>query len=124
MITFTVKGDWSDTSKWLQKMKDLDIINMLDGYGREGVAALSAATPVDTGKTASSWEYAIKKTNNTYTINWTNTNVNNGVPVALVIQYGHVTRNGFRVPGVDYINPALQPIFDEITKRITEEVRR
>lgn len=124
MITFTVKGDWSDTSKWLQKMKDLDIINMLDEYGRLGVQALSAATPVDTGKTASSWEYEIKKIQNKYTINWRNTNFNNGIPVALIIQYGHITKNGFYVPGVDYINPALEPIFDELSKRISEEVRR
>lgn len=123
MIKFTVQGDWSATSKWLQKMKEFDIISVLDEYGRAGVNALSAATPVDTGKTASSWEYNIKKTKGNYEINWINTNINNGVPVALVIQYGHVTKRGFYVPGVDYINPALEPIFDELTKRITEEVR-
>lgn len=124
MITFTSKGDWSDSVKWLKKMKDLDLINILDNYGRKGVLALSKATPVDTGKTANSWEYEIKKTKETFTINWKNTNFNNGVPIALVIQYGHVTKNGFYVPGRDYINPALQPIFDEITEIITKEVRR
>lgn len=124
MITFTSKGDWSDTTKWLQRMKDLDIINMLDEYGRRGVEALAAATPVDTGKTASSWEYEIKKTKDKFSITWNNTNVNNGVPIAMVIQYGHVTKNGLYIPGVDYINPALEPIFEELVNRITEEVRR
>lgn len=124
MITFSSKGDWSDSVKWLKKMKDLDLINILDDYGRKGVLALSKATPVNTGKTANSWEYEIKKTKETFTINWKNTNFNNGVPIALLIQYGHVTKSGYYVPGRDYINVALQPIFDEITEMITKEVRR
>lgn len=124
MITFSSKGDWSNTTKFLQKMKDLDIISMLDDYGRRGVEALAAATPVDTGKTASSWDYEIRKNKESFSIYWRNSNVNNGVPIAILIQYGHVTKNGSYVPGYDYINPAIQPIFDEITQRITEEVRR
>lgn len=124
MISFTSKGDWGNTSRWLRKMKDLDLISILDDYGRKGVNALAVATPVDTGKTASSWDYEIKKTKEKFTIYWKNTNVNNGIPIAIIIQYGHVTRSGSYVPGVDYINTALEPIFDEISNIITEEVRR
>lgn len=124
MITFSSKGDWSNTTKFLQKMKNLDLINMLDDYGRLGVEALAAATPVDTGKTASSWDYEIRKNKDSFSIYWRNTNVNNGIPIAILIQYGHVTKSGSYVPGYDYINPAIQPIFEEITQRITEEVRR
>lgn len=124
MITLSSIGDWSATTKWLKKLSDLDLISILDNYGRLGVEALAAATPVDTGKTASSWEYAIKKTKDRYDISWSNTNVNNGVPIAMVIQYGHVTKNGFYVPGLDYINPALQPIYNDLIRVITEEVRR
>lgn len=124
MISFSSKGDWSDTTKWLQQMKDLKLINILEEYARLGVDALSAATPVDTGKTAASWEYEIRKSGDGYKIYWTNSNLNNGVPIALLIQYGHVTKSGFRIPGYDYINPVLEQIYDELNNRITEEVRR
>lgn len=124
MITFSSKGDWHDTTRWLQRHKDLDFINMLEEYARQGVKALAAATPVDTGKTASSWEYSITKSKNGFSIYWHNTNVNNGVPIVILIQYGHVSKNGTYVPGYDFINPTIQPIFDEITNRISEEVRK
>lgn len=124
MISFSSRGDWLDTTRWLEKMKDMKFLAELDSYGRRGVEALAAATPVDTGKTAASWDYEIRKSKTGFSIYWKNTNVNNGVPIAILIQYGHVTKNGFLVPGVDYINPALEPIFEELTAKIVEEVRR
>ena len=122
MISFSHKGDWSKTINFLGRLKDSVQIKCLDKYGKRGVAALSAATPVDTGLTASSWSYGIERSNGSTTINFYNSNIQNGVPIAIILQYGHGTRNGGWVQGRDYINPAIQPIFDELASEAWREV--
>ena len=124
MITIKSKGDLSKTYKFLKRAHSRSFLARLDKYGQEGVAALSAATPVDTGKTAASWSYVISNTKDGVTITWTNSNVVNGVPIALILQYGHGTRNGGYVQGRDYINPAIQPIFDKILDSAWKDVKR
>ena len=114
MISFRQQGDFSKLTRYLEKAKNAVKIGDLDKYGREGVAALSSATPIDTGLTASSWKYEIEHRNGSVTISFLNTNIQNGVPIAIILQYGHGTKNGGWVQGRDYINPALQPIFDKI----------
>ena len=124
MITFRQKGDFRKTSKFLEyAAKGIKIVE-LDKYGREGVAALSSATPVDTGLTASSWYYKIENKNGTATISFLNSNIQNGVPIAIILQYGHGTRNGGWVTGRDYINPAIQPIFDNLANNAWKEVTK
>jgi len=123
MITFKQTGDFSSTTNFLKKAKGLTL-NGLDTYGKQGVAALSSLTPVDSGKTASSWYYKIIKTDGKTTISWLNSNVVNGTPIAIVIQYGHATKNGGWVKGRDYINPAIQPIFDKIADLAWKEVTK
>jgi hypothetical protein len=107
---------------FLNGLKNRDFLKHLDFYGRKGVAALSAATPVDTGKTAASWNYEIHYFREGVSMVWTNSNVNKGENIAILIQYGHGTRNGGFVQGRDYINPALRPIFDEIADSAWKEV--
>lgn len=124
MITFSQKGDFSKFTKFLERAKEVAKLSDLDRYGREGVAALSSATPKDTGLTASSWEYEIEHKDGSVSISFYNTNVNNGVPIAIILQYGHGTRNGGWVEGRDYINPAIQPIFDKIAREAWEEVTK
>ena len=124
MITFRQKGDFSKLTRYLERVNKAAKISDLDKYGREGVAALASATPVDTGKTASSWNYKIEHKNGSIAIVFNNTNVNEGVPIAIILQYGHGTRNGGWVEGRDYINPAIQPIFDKITESAWREVTR
>jgi len=124
MISFRGKGDFSKTIKMLERSKKaMSKINM-DKYGQEGVAALSSATPVESGLTASSWSYKITRKAGSVTISFYNSNVQNGAPIAILLQYGHGTRNGGYVQGRDYINPAIQPIFDKITKDAWREVIR
>lgn len=122
MIIFKQKGNFSNTEKFLKKAIRADYLRILNAYGRRGVAALASATPVDTGLTSASWDYKIKISKNAYYINWTNSHVEDGVPIAIVIQYGHATRNGGYVEGRDFINPAMRPIFDEMAKEIWREV--
>lgn len=122
MITIHHKGDFKKTIKFLNAITSLPIQAILNKYGRMGVSALASATPVDTGKTADSWTYEIKTSKDSYTITWLNTNVNNHVNIALILQYGHATRNGGYVSGRDYINPALQPVFDQIAEEAWREV--
>ena len=124
MITFRQKGDFSKLTRFLERAKETVKLGDLDKYGREGVAALSSATPKDTGKTAESWYYEITNQNGVASINFNNSNVNNGVPIAIILFYGHGTRNGGYVEGRDYINPAIQPIFDKIAKNAWEEVTK
>ena len=114
MITFRHKGNFNKLTVFLEKADRTARLKDLDKYGREGVAALASATPVDTGLTASSWYYEIKRQNGVVALNFCNSNVNNGIPIAIILQYGHGTRNGGWVEGRDYINPAIQPIFDRI----------
>lgn len=123
MVTFTHKGDFKNTERFFKAAQNNEIIKKLSQYGEKGVAALSAATPVDTGKTASSWIYEIVRGDGKTSIIWSNTNVVNGYAnVAILLQYGHGTRNGGYVQGRDYINPALAPIFDEIADAAWKEV--
>ncbi len=124
MIEFKHKGNFSKTTRFLEKAKESIRIGELDRYGREGVTALSSATPVDTGITAKSWYYKITNQNGTAKITFYNSNVQNGVPIAIILQYGHGTRNGGWVEGRDYINPAIQPIFDKIVNQAWKEVTR
>lgn len=124
MITFKQKGDFSKLTKFLEKAKEVVKLGDLDKYGREGVAALASATPVDTGLTASSWSYEIIHENGAATISFNNSNIQNGVPIAIILQYGHGTRNGGWVQGRDYINPAIQPIFDKIANDAWKEVTK
>jgi hypothetical protein len=122
MITFTQKGDFSNLTNYLEKAKRTVRISELDKYGKKGVDALASATPKDTGLTASSWVYEIVSTPGSIQLNFKNTNIQNGVPIAIILQYGHGTRNGGWVEGRDYINPAIQPIFDEIANSAWREV--
>lgn len=122
MITFVQKGDFGSTKNFLKALENRDFANVLDAYGAKGVAALKAATPKDTGETASHWDYRIIESDSSVAIEWTNDYAPYGVPVAILIQYGHGTRNGGYVKGIDYINPALKPIFDEIAEGVWKEV--
>ncbi len=124
MISFRQKGDFSKLTRFLEKAKNVVRIGDLDKYGREGVAALASATPVDSGLTASSWYYKVEHTNGSATISFYNSNIQNGVPIAIILQYGHGTKNGGWVQGKDYINPAIQPIFDQIADKAWREVTK
>lgn len=116
-------GSFSKTMSLLEKLAKPIPRSILEKYGREGVEALENATPVDTGKTAKSWYYEITQTDSGYSISFFNSNIQNGVPIALILQYGHGTRSGTWVRGIDYINPAIQPVFAELVKRLEKEVR-
>lgn len=122
MITFRQKGDFSKLTRFLEKAKETVGRGDLDRYGREGVAALASATPIDSGLTASSWYYEIENRNGSVTISFHNSNIQNGVPIAIIIQYGHGTGTGGWVQGRNYINPAIQPIFDRIANDAWKEV--
>ena len=124
MITFRQKGDFSKLTRYLERAKEVIKLGDLDKYGQEGVDALSSATPVDSGLTASSWYYKIENKNRSAIISFYNSNVNNGVPIAIILQYGHGTNNGGWVEGRDYINPAILPIFEKIANDAWEEVTK
>ena len=124
MIKFRQKGDFSKVTKYLAKVKDVAKLNNLDKYGREGVAALASATPVDSGLTANSWSYKIERQSGSVSISFHNTNINKGVPIAIILQYGHGTKNGGWVEGRDYITPAILPIFDKIANDAWKEVTK
>ena len=123
IIVFKQKGNFKKTRKFLKRCSNLQLDDLLDQYGKEGVEALARATPKDTGKTAASWSYAVHKSDGRITITWSNPNIVDGVPIAVILQYGHGTRNGGYVEGVDYINPAMRPIFERIAQRAWGEVR-
>lgn len=122
MIKFKQKGDFSKLTKFLEKTKEAVKLEDLDRFGKAGVSALASATPVETGLTANSWYYKIERDNGSATISFHNSNIQNGVPIAIILQYGHGTRNGGWVQGRDYINPAIQPIFDKIANEAWKEV--
>lgn len=124
MVIIKHKGDFKKTEQFLKNASKIDIRRILEKYGQEGVAALAAATPVDSGLTAKSWDYEITISKNSYVITWTNSNVVDGVPIAIILQYGHGTRNGGWVQGRDYINPTIQPIFDKIIDEAWREVTK
>lgn len=122
MVVITSKGSFQKTKSFLKKASKIDYRSILEKYAKEGVRALERATPVDTGLTARSWDYEISVTRSGYSISWTNSNVVDGVPIAIILQYGHGTRNGGYVQGIDYINPAIRPIFDKIQEELWKEV--
>ena len=122
MVIVKQKGDFSKTEKFLNNISKKQYYRNLQKYAEQGVAALASATPIDSGTTANSWDYEIRQTKNSVSIYWTNSNVNKGVPIAVIIQYGHGTRNGGYVQGRDYINPAMRPIFDKIAENVWKEV--
>lgn len=124
MIRFRHRGDFSKTTKFLNRAKDGIDVRIFDKYGREGVAALASVTPVDTGATANSWYYKIEQKKDSVSIGFYNSNIQNGVLVAILLQYGHGTNNGGWVEGQDYINPAIQPLFDEIVNNAWREVTK
>jgi len=116
------KGDWSETEKFLGKMKDGDIFSSLAQFGSAGVAALASATPAESGITANSWYYEIVQRAGYYSIRWRNSNVIDGRPIAILLQYGHGTRRGGYVEGRDYIMPAIKPVFDQIDAELRRVV--
>ena len=124
MIRFRHKGDFSKTTRFLERAKKAVRLEDLDKYGREGVAALASATPGDSGLTASSWYYEISQSSSSVKITFLNSHVNKGVPIAVILQYGHGTGTGGWVQGRDYINPAIQPIFDRIANEAWREVTK
>lgn len=124
MISFRSKGDFSKATRWMEKAREAARRGILDKYGREGVAALTSATPVDSGTTAKSWYYEIKNQNGSATITFLNSHINKGVPIAIILQYGHGTGTGGWVEGRDYINPAIRPIFDRIVEEAWREVTK
>lgn len=123
-IIFKHKGDLRKTRNFLQSMTQQPYLNILDKYGVLGVRALSEATPKDTGVTAGSWGYLVEKNREGVRIVWTNANRNDGVCIALLLQYGHGTKNGGYVEGVDYINPAMRPIFEKLAAEAWSEVTK
>lgn len=124
MISFRQKGDFSKLSRYFERVKEAARVGILDRYGREGVAALASATPIDSGLAASSWSYKVEHTSNSAKITFLNTDIENGFPVAIMLQYGHGTGTGGWVEGRDYINPAIQPIFDRIADAAWREVTK
>ena len=122
VIVFRQKGDWKKSRKFLKRCSNLSLDELLDRYGQEGVEALAKATPKDTGKTAASWSYTVTKGKESITITWRNSNIVDGVPIAVILQYGHGTGTGGYVQGRDYINPAIQPIFDKIADEVWKVV--
>ena len=124
MIRFRHVGDFEKTTKFLKKASTSNKTEILHRYGQEGVVALATATPADSRKTAPSWSYEIAPTDGGVSIRWNNSNVNNGVNIAVILQYGHGTGTGGYVQGRDYINPALRPIFDKIADGAWKEVTK
>ena len=121
MISVKSKGDFRNTEKFMKNARTKKLMSILKQYGEEGVAALMVATPLDTGRTASSWRYEIKVENNCSRLVFHNDNIQNGVPIAIILQYGHGTGTGGWVEGRDYINPAIQPVFDKIANSAWKE---
>lgn len=123
-IVITHRGSFKNTERMLQRMSKFEISRVLNKYGEMGVAALSGATPVSTGSTSSSWNYQVERTGSGYSLIWTNNNINQGVNIALILQLGHGTGTGGYVQGIDYINPALKPVFDALAEEAWQEVTK
>lgn len=124
MIELTSSGSYDNVERWLSKLSKFDAKKILEKYGRLGASALSSATPVESGLTAASWIYKVSGSNGSYEISWYNTNVNRGVNIAVILQYGHGTGTGGFVRGTDYINPAIRPVFDKIAEEAWAEVSK
>ena len=123
-ISVTQHGEFKKVNSFLQRCLEIGNLGYLDKYGKRGVDALSAATPKDTGRASSSWRYEIHRENGEVRLEWHNDDIENGYPVIIGCQYGHATKNGSWVEGVDFINPALRPIFNEIKNDVLKEVKR
>ena len=123
MISFRHKGNFSKLTRYFKRIQNAGKVDF-DKYGRSGVEALSSATPIDSGVTANSWYYTVTNSNGKTEISFNNSNIQNGVPIAIILQYGHGTRNGGWVQGRDYINPSIQPLFDKITNDAWREVTK
>lgn len=124
MIVIRHKGNFKKTEEFLRRSANRDLRPILEKYAKKGVLALSSATPINSGLTASSWDYLIEIKNSQFSIIWTNSNIVNGVPIAIILQYGHAARDGSYVQGYDYINPALRPVFDAMVDELWKEVTR
>lgn len=124
MLVFKHKGDFSNTTNFLKKLKQKNIIRIVEKYGRIGVAMLHSYTPVDSGLTANSWYYKVLTTDSSISLQFLNSNINKGVPIAIILQYGHGTGTGGWVEGRDYINPAIQPVFEKLAEEAWKEVTR
>src|SRR5258706_107221 len=122
MISVTSSGSFQVTEEFLKKMSKMDILQIMDSCGADGVTALAAATPHDTGLAAFSWNYDVHYSNGSYSISWTNIDIENDFPVAIMLQYGYGTGTGGYVQGRDYINPAMRPIFDRIADKVWKAV--
>lgn len=125
-MTFSLEtsGTWQNTESWLKRMSKADIYKTLDKYGKMGVDALSKATPKESGETAGAWSFRTQISGRNAKIEWLNNHINQGVNIAVILQYGHGTGTGGYVQGRDYINPAIQPVFDQITESVWKEVTR
>ena len=124
MIKVTHKGSFKNVEAFLKRMKKREQFAILEKYGPIGVKALAAATPVDSSETANSWYYEIVDRPGYFSIQWLNSNMEDGISIAAIIQYGHATRNGSWVEGRDYINPEMRPIFDQIANDMWKEVTK
>lgn len=122
MINFQHSGNFDNITRFLEKMSKRDAMSILNKYGKRGVELLRTATPVDTGETADSWSYEAVRENDRYKIYWTNDNIHDGVPIAIILQYGHATKNGGYVEGIDYINPVLEEVFTDMAEELWKEV--
>lgn len=121
-ISLSSSARTKGTEEYLRKMSKGDYFRNLDTYARQGVTALKSATPVDSAETAASWDYKIERSRGSVSIAWTNTNVVDGTPLIILLQYGHGTGNGGYVQGRDIINPAMKPIFDKIAENVWKAV--
>jgi hypothetical protein len=122
MFSLKAPGSFDKTLSYLKTVSKLDVMGLLTSYGKEGVRALSSATPLESGKAAQSWDFEVSRKGDIYTITWTNSDIEDGFPVAIMLQYGYGTGTGGYVQGQDYINPAMKPIFDEISKKVREVI--
>lgn len=122
MISFKTIGSFDDFESYLEALVKLDVMDVLDGCGQAGVSALAAATPVRSGVTSESWTYEVTVEGGVYTIAWENTDVHDGFPIAIMLQYGYATGTGGYVQGRDYINPAIEPVFEQIADDVWKAV--
>lgn len=123
MIRFVQKGEFKRADSFFKRLLVSSKLANIDSYAQLGVEALRSATPIESGETASSWGYEIERNKDSIVINWTNSNINDGANIAVLIQYGHCTGTGGYVSGYDYINPSIKPVFDQIVEEIRKEVR-
>jgi hypothetical protein len=123
MFSVTSVGSWDKTISYLEYLASGKMFDVLDRYGRIGVDRLASATPIETGLTAHSWGYQVEHKSYYSAISWFNTHTHNGINIAVILQYGHGTGTGGWVEGRDYINPAIQPLFDKMVEDIWREVR-